>query len=108
MGTSSHRTFHLDDRGLPAYLTRSPDSEHRCELSVLLCMTLLRLAGPDWYEQGNVWAREPAIATSTNRSCLIDDARWRLDRPDKRARTIVMPHSERLGITRVRRSPARL
>ncbi|MFI6705463.1 thiopeptide-type bacteriocin biosynthesis protein [Nonomuraea sp. NPDC050478] len=55
--TSAHDLFHLDSRHLLAYLARSPDAEHRRELSVLLCTALLRSAGLDWYEQGDVWAR---------------------------------------------------
>jgi thiopeptide-type bacteriocin biosynthesis protein len=55
--TSAHDLFHIDSRCLLAYLTRSPDAEHRRELSVLLCTALLRSAGLDWYEQGDVWAR---------------------------------------------------
>lgn len=53
----AHDLFHLDSRHLLAYLARSPDSKHRRELSVLLCTILLRSAGLDWYEQGDVWAR---------------------------------------------------
>jgi thiopeptide-type bacteriocin biosynthesis protein len=53
----AHRLFHLDSRHLLAYLARSPDSEHRRELSILLCTILVRAAGLDWYEQGDVWAR---------------------------------------------------
>jgi len=53
----AHDLFHLDSRHLLAYFTRSPDGEHRRELSILLCTILLRSAGLDWYEQGDVWAR---------------------------------------------------
>jgi thiopeptide-type bacteriocin biosynthesis protein len=63
-GTSSmdaaHRLFHLDSRHVLGYLAdhehiQSPG--HRREMSVLLCTALLRAAGLDWYEQGDVWAR---------------------------------------------------
>ena len=43
--TSAHDLFHLDSRYLLAYLARSPDAEHRRELSILLYTALLRSAG---------------------------------------------------------------
>ncbi|MEU8251859.1 thiopeptide-type bacteriocin biosynthesis protein [Nonomuraea sp. NPDC048916] len=53
----AHDLFHLDSRHLLNHLASSPDTEHRRELSILLCTILLRAAGLDWYEQGDVWAR---------------------------------------------------
>lgn len=54
----AHRLFHHDSRRLLTYLAsaRHP-GKHRRELAVLLCCALLRAAGLDWYEQGDVWAR---------------------------------------------------
>ena len=54
---SAHRLFHLDSRHLLTYFahTRAAGA-HRRALSVLLCTCLLRGAGLDWYEQGDVWA----------------------------------------------------
>lgn len=56
---AAHRFFHRDSRHLLAYLSAPANatSRHRRELSVLLCTALLRAAGLDWYEQGDVWAR---------------------------------------------------
>src|SRR5579859_4596608 len=70
---AAHRFFHGDSNGCLAYLaseraTRQPD--RRRELSLLLCARMLRAAGLDWYEQGDVWARvaahrdPPASATA--------------------------------------------
>lgn len=53
----AHDLFHLDSRHLLNHLVRSPGTEHRRELSIVLCTILLRAAGLDWYEQGDVWAR---------------------------------------------------
>ncbi|WP_043615224.1 thiopeptide-type bacteriocin biosynthesis protein [Nonomuraea candida] len=53
----AHDLFHLDSRHLLTYLASAPGIEHRRELSILLCTALLRSAGLDWYEQGDVWAR---------------------------------------------------
>ena len=62
----THRLFHVDSRHVLAYLGRQdvPPTGHgdqRRELSVLLCSMLMRGAGQDWYEQGDVWARVAGI-----------------------------------------------
>lgn len=57
---TAHRLFHLDSRHLLTYLndtSHTPADRRRRELSVLLCSHLLRAAGLDWYEEGDVWAR---------------------------------------------------
>jgi len=56
---TAHRLFHLDSRCLLAYLRddHATGSEHRREISVMLCSILMRAAGQDWYEQGDIWAR---------------------------------------------------
>ncbi|MBM9506767.1 thiopeptide-type bacteriocin biosynthesis protein [Actinacidiphila acididurans] len=56
---AAHRLFHRDSRSLLAHL-QGPDQAaggHRREMSVMLCSILMRSAGLDWYEQGDVWAR---------------------------------------------------
>lgn len=64
----AHQLFHSDSRHLLAYLAsnhaitsaRHPathPSDRRRELSILLCSILIRSAGQDWYEQGDIWAR---------------------------------------------------
>ncbi|MBL7489729.1 thiopeptide-type bacteriocin biosynthesis protein [Frankia sp. AgB1.9] len=56
---TAHRLFHSDSRHLLAQLADppSPAGGHRRELAFLVCTALLRAAGLDWYEQGDVWAR---------------------------------------------------
>ncbi|BAJ31654.1 MULTISPECIES: thiopeptide-type bacteriocin biosynthesis protein [Kitasatospora] len=56
---SAHRLFHRDSRGLTDYLAGQVGT-HRRETSLLLCNLMLRSAGLDWYEQGDVWARVAA------------------------------------------------
>ncbi|QDY79132.1 thiopeptide-type bacteriocin biosynthesis protein [Streptomyces qinzhouensis] len=59
---TAHHFFHHDSRGLLTYL-RDGDQDaggHRREISLLLCSILMRTAGLDWYEQGDVWARVAA------------------------------------------------
>jgi protein-L-isoaspartate(D-aspartate) O-methyltransferase len=51
----AHVLFHHDSRYVLDHLARHQD--HRRELAVLLASHLLRAAGQDWYEQGDIWAR---------------------------------------------------
>jgi thiopeptide-type bacteriocin biosynthesis protein len=51
----AHQLFHRDSCHILAYL--SSDQDQRRELTILLCSVLMRAAGLDWYEQGDVWAR---------------------------------------------------
>ncbi|MDT5025271.1 MAG: protein-L-isoaspartate(D-aspartate) O-methyltransferase, partial [Micromonosporaceae bacterium] len=58
----AHELFHLDSRNILDHLARQqaqPDTSGlgRRELVILLCSVLMRGAGLDWYEQGDVWAR---------------------------------------------------
>ncbi|WP_424212706.1 thiopeptide-type bacteriocin biosynthesis protein [Streptomyces sp. BI20] len=58
----THRLFHHDSRHVLAHV-RPPGhagaapQDHRRELSVLLATALMRAAGQEWAEQGDVWAR---------------------------------------------------
>ncbi|MFE1270531.1 thiopeptide-type bacteriocin biosynthesis protein [Streptomyces sp. NPDC058758] len=54
----AHRLFHHDSRGLTLHLQH--DTSHRSETSLLMCGLMMRSAGLDWYEQGDVWARVSA------------------------------------------------
>lgn len=56
----AHTLFHEDSRLVVTYLGLPTDSHvsvGRRELVMLLCSRLLRAAGQDWFEQGDVWAR---------------------------------------------------
>lgn len=59
---AAHRLFHRDSRGLLTYLQCEDGAAggHRREMSLMLCSILMRSAGLDWYEQGDVWARVAA------------------------------------------------
>lgn len=59
---AAHRLFHGDSRCLLAYLQdeAGTGTGHRREISIMLCSILMRAAGQDWYEQGDVWARVAA------------------------------------------------
>ncbi|KPM50573.1 methyltransferase [Frankia sp. R43] len=83
---TAHRLFHLDSRHLLTYLNatshKSADRRRR-ELSVLLCSHLMRAAGLDWYEEGDVWARvaehrQPPERTPDHRLRTLRDGLRRL------------------------------
>ncbi|MFD6694968.1 thiopeptide-type bacteriocin biosynthesis protein [Micromonospora aurantiaca (nom. illeg.)] len=54
----AHQLFHHDSRAVMAYRADTGGRcEHRRELSLLLATALLRAAGQEWFEQGDVWSR---------------------------------------------------
>ncbi len=55
----AHDLFHADSHHLLNHLRRCR-SDYRRELGLLLGTLLLRAAGQEWYEQGDVWARVAA------------------------------------------------
>ncbi|MEU0075063.1 methyltransferase, FxLD system [Streptomyces sp. NPDC006332] len=60
----AHGLFHSDSRHLLAY---RPSREHlgRKETAVLLASAMMRGAGLDWFEQGDVWAKVAALRPAT-------------------------------------------
>jgi thiopeptide-type bacteriocin biosynthesis protein len=74
----AHALFHADSHHILDYVRRPAAAAAdepvvgRRELSLLLCSTLLRGAGQDWYEQGDIWHRVTQLrplpaATPTSR-----------------------------------------
>ncbi|MFD8750080.1 methyltransferase, FxLD system [Kitasatospora sp. NPDC059577] len=54
----THRLFHTDSRHLMARAAKpDPPALGRTETFVVLVSAMLRAAGLDWYEQGDVWAK---------------------------------------------------
>jgi thiopeptide-type bacteriocin biosynthesis protein len=53
----AHRLFHADSHHVLTHFRAGNVEIGRRELSILLCSALLRGAGQDWYEQGDVWTR---------------------------------------------------
>jgi len=51
----AHQLFHLASRALLAHVGSGRDQ--RRELTILFCSGLMRAAGQDWYEQGDIWVR---------------------------------------------------
>ncbi|WP_432195908.1 methyltransferase, FxLD system [Streptomyces sp. bgisy027] len=61
---AAHELFHSDSRHL---LTYQPSPMHlgRRETAVLLASAMMRGAGLDWFEQGDVWAKVAALRPTT-------------------------------------------
>jgi thiopeptide-type bacteriocin biosynthesis protein len=56
---AAHRIFHADSRHIIRHLSPGPDSSagNRRELSLLLCTALMRHAGQDRFERGDIWSK---------------------------------------------------
>ncbi|MFY1700170.1 thiopeptide-type bacteriocin biosynthesis protein [Micromonospora sp. WMMA1923] len=80
----AHQLFHHDSRSALAYQqeTAAGQPDHRRELSLLLTTALLRAAGQEWTEQGDVWARvlatRPLHGPPTTRPAALHTAVARL------------------------------
>ncbi|WP_205789320.1 thiopeptide-type bacteriocin biosynthesis protein [Micromonospora sp. HM134] len=82
----AHRLWHADSRHLLSYLATTatePTTRRRREIAILLASTLLRAAGLDWYEQGDVWSkvahhRPPPDTPSPNKTLALQAALRRL------------------------------
>ncbi|MFG2845367.1 thiopeptide-type bacteriocin biosynthesis protein [Kitasatospora sp. NPDC048296] len=57
---AAHRFFHEDSRQVLDHLAAPSGRDRRRELAIILVTALLRGAGQEWYEQGDVWAQVAA------------------------------------------------
>jgi protein-L-isoaspartate(D-aspartate) O-methyltransferase len=64
----AHTLFENDSRHILQYLAHTEDDDRRREIGVLLGTRLMRAAGLDFYEQGDVWAQLAAHRTPGNPS----------------------------------------
>ncbi|MCX5501096.1 methyltransferase, FxLD system [Streptomyces sp. NBC_00053] len=62
---AAHELFHSDSRHLLTYES-SPEHLGRRETAVLLASAMMRGAGLDWFEQGDVWAKIAALRPVTS------------------------------------------
>ncbi|MFE9187937.1 methyltransferase, FxLD system [Micromonospora haikouensis] len=98
----AHDLFHQDSRQLllgPG--SDDPAALGRRELAVLLCSVLMRSAGLDWYEQGDVWTRvaglRPAPALNPDTTAGLARAMNRLMTVDVRGLSGPAPDSPLAG-----------
>ncbi|MFF0577058.1 thiopeptide-type bacteriocin biosynthesis protein [Streptosporangium saharense] len=74
----AHALFHADSKHV---LADTHDRNDRKELSILLLTAMMRAAGLDWFEQGDVWARiterrsAPSLPGPSSRVALTDATR---------------------------------
>lgn len=64
----AHKLFAADSRHIANYLTavtRCPEADRRRELALLLPVALMRAAGQEWFESGDIWAQVAALRGST-------------------------------------------
>ncbi|MFJ6214512.1 thiopeptide-type bacteriocin biosynthesis protein [Streptomyces sp. NPDC092296] len=84
---AAHALFVADSREIQHLPARVGLSLGRRELSVLLCTILMRAAGLEWYEQGDVWHR---VITAEHRSSIADVPRKSLDARGAEIRALLL------------------
>ncbi|MBP5935363.1 methyltransferase, FxLD system [Streptomyces acidiscabies] len=70
---AAHDLFHEDSRHLVAYQP-GPGRLGRRETAVLLMSAMMRAAGLDWFEQGDVWARVAELRPAAGESLTPEKA----------------------------------
>lgn len=94
---TAHELFCADSQGVLAYALNSRSSLGRRELSVLLCAAMMRSAGLDWFECGDVFDRvarlrpAPATAGSAQIGKLAASVRTLLTVPTHEDATLFAP-----------------
>ncbi|MET8690541.1 thiopeptide-type bacteriocin biosynthesis protein [Streptomyces sp. NPDC004732] len=88
---SAHRLFTADSHHI-LHHPRAPLG--RRELSVLLCTTLMRAAGLEWYEQGDVWDR---VITEEQRSDTSQVPAKRVDEVTEQIRKLLLSNIDPKG-----------
>ncbi|WP_243744775.1 thiopeptide-type bacteriocin biosynthesis protein [Streptomyces hainanensis] len=89
--TCAHTLFHADSRAI-LDLSHHTSPLGRRELSLLLCTTLIRAAGLEWYEAGDVWHRVAA-----ERSLPADPAPERLHAMARDVKLVLLADSTAEG-----------
>ncbi|MBD0735748.1 thiopeptide-type bacteriocin biosynthesis protein [Streptomyces sp. CBMA29] len=91
--TAAHTLFITDSREIQQLPFRENLPLGPRELSVLLCTTLMRAAGLEWYEQGDVWHH---VITTEHRSNTADIPRETLEARAIEIRTLLQADTEAL------------
>ncbi|MET8411764.1 thiopeptide-type bacteriocin biosynthesis protein [Streptomyces sp. NPDC005195] len=91
--TAAHRLFVVDSRQAQQLRHRGDLGVGPRELSVLLCTIMMRAAGLEWYEQGDVWHR---VITTEHRSALSDVPADRLNAGAQEIRPLLLADSDEL------------
>lgn len=91
--TAAHALFVTDSREAQQLRYRSDLEVGPRELSVFLCTIMMRAAGLEWYEQGDVWHR---VITSEHRSAISDVPADRLNARAQEIRPLLFADSDAL------------
>ncbi|MFG2406092.1 thiopeptide-type bacteriocin biosynthesis protein [Streptomyces brevispora] len=91
--TAAHALFVTDSREAPQLRQRGDLAVGPRELSVLLCTIMMRAAGLEWYEQGDVWHR---VITEEHRSAVSGVPADRLDARAQEIRPLLFANSDAL------------
>ncbi|MCX4676182.1 thiopeptide-type bacteriocin biosynthesis protein [Streptomyces sp. NBC_01433] len=89
--TAAHALFVTDSREAQQLRQRGDLAVGPRELSVLLCTIMMRAAGLEWYEQGDVWHR---VITEEHRSAVSDVPADRLDARAQEIRPLLFADSD--------------
>ncbi|MEV0982137.1 thiopeptide-type bacteriocin biosynthesis protein [Streptomyces sp. NPDC049915] len=89
--TAAHALFVTDSQEAPQLKQRGDLTVGPRELSVFLCTTMMRAAGLEWYEQGDVWHR---VITEEHRSAVSDVPADRLDARAQEIRPLLFADSD--------------
>ncbi|MFD7972377.1 thiopeptide-type bacteriocin biosynthesis protein [Streptomyces clavifer] len=91
--TAAHALFVTDSREAQLLRQRGALAVGPRELSVLLCTIMMRAAGLEWYEQGDVWHR---VITEEHRSAVSGVPADRLDARAQEIRPLLFADSDAL------------
>ncbi|MGW5124551.1 thiopeptide-type bacteriocin biosynthesis protein [Streptomyces sp. NPDC004069] len=91
--TAAHALFVIDSREAQQLRQRGDLAVGPRELSVFLCTIMMRAAGLEWYEQGDVWHR---VITNEHRSAIGDVPADRLKARAQEIRPLLLADSEAL------------
>ncbi|MEV8397208.1 thiopeptide-type bacteriocin biosynthesis protein [Streptomyces niveus] len=91
--TAAHALFVTDSREIQQLHRRAGLTIGPRELSVLLCTIMMRAAGLEWYEQGDVWDR---VITEEHRSAVSDVPVERLNARAQEIRPLLLADSDAL------------
>ncbi|WP_328665348.1 thiopeptide-type bacteriocin biosynthesis protein [Streptomyces sp. NBC_00322] len=89
--TAAHNLFVADSREVLRLSGRNDFAIGRRELSVLLCTIMMRAAGLEWYEQGDVWQR---VIAEEQRSKLGDIPEERLHTMATQLRALLVANTD--------------
>jgi thiopeptide-type bacteriocin biosynthesis protein len=91
--TAAHTLFVADSREIQQLAFRNGLPLGPRELSVLLCTALMRAAGLEWYEQGDVWHH---VITADHRSNVAGIPRETLDARATEVRSLLLADTDAL------------